>query len=183
MNTSISDVSNAAHAGVSVTARRYPYYVSMTTTETLLRPDPEPNSAAALPFANAARRRPLAPTVVDADRQRWLLRGWIMLLAGAAVLEPLGDPEAASLWWHQLSSIAFALMLLPMLFSLFIRAPWGAQLSTLTALVAIPVAIGCGTSGHHETWWWYELIGTSALVMYGALSVFRPDRAAVELSS
>lgn len=143
----------------------------MTTTEPLLRPDPEPAGDFAVPFEDPGVRPSVGSTVIDVDRQQWLLRGWIMLLAGAAVLEPLGNSEATRLWWHQLSSVAFALMLLPTLFSLFIRAPWGAHLSNLTALVAIPVAVGCGTSGHHESWWWYELIGSGSLAMYGTLAV------------
>lgn len=120
------------------------------------------------------RRPPLGHWLTDAGvvPGRWpqaLGVAWIVVFAGAALLEPApADPEAADPLWASLVFLSFFAVLGAMAAGLTRRQRAGLVASVGAAGLGLLASAMCPVSGHHASvgaWWYLQMAGFTGLVV------------------
>ena len=132
-----------------------------------------------------ARRPPLGRWLTDAGvvPGRWpraLGAAWIVVFAGAALLEPPpADPDAAEPLWASLLFLALFAALGTTAAGLVRRQRAGLVASVGAAGLGLLASAMCPVSGHHAgvgAWWYLQMAGFTGLVV-ASLAGLRRSRA------
>ncbi len=109
---------------------------------------------------------------LSGSRSAGLAIAWIAIFTIGVAFEPApADPNAELPLIATLLALGLVIGWIVMAVGLAKRARFGAAASLVAAVSLLGLTIGCPVSGHHSglgAWWWFELVGSTALVALSA---------------